>query len=407
MAEQILTQGASAGNLLVSNGRSNPSDAGKAVAKAAGTNPQPAAQALVAAASIDTVTTSNVLVGAAKSVPFAAGKAVVEATRIPGPPSNELLTADMVLESGKADAGATARMLAFSGGMDSGLTGVFVVFVSDFNAKLAGLLVAKKAASTNPDAIGQTLVEAARVDPDAMGPVLAEAAMTDAAATSRAVLAAARTDSRAINAALALSIGAYPGALPVLGTGIVVDSFLTENPPRAGIDPTTGEIWQIVGSGATIERILAKFSREIPNARVDLTEVAELPPGVASLPLDQAISEYVRLTPQNFREADLRGVHITFLVEKSWLEANDIHPWAVCFNRYHEERRTWVAYTAKRIREDDQRVYYAVQSSGFSLWAISGSYRVPPIQFRVDDLIIDPVEIRENERVTIQVKVTN
>ena len=112
MAEQILTQGASAGNLLVSNGRSNPSDAGKAVAKAAGTNPQPAAQALVAAASIDTVTTSNVLVGAAKSVPFAAGKAVVEAPRIPGPPSNELLTADMVLESGKADAGATARSLA-------------------------------------------------------------------------------------------------------------------------------------------------------------------------------------------------------------------------------------------------------------------------------------------------------
>ena len=62
---------------------------------------------------------------------------------------------------------------------------------------------------------------------------------------------------------------------------------------------------------------------------------------------------------------------------------------------------------AKRVREDESRVYYSVVVPGFSLWAISGSAEAPEVRFRVDDLSIQPDRLREGDEVTITAQVTN
>ena len=386
LEQLIVSVGGSAGTSLVAAGRLDPSYAGSELAKAAATNAQAAAQVLLAAAAIDVVTTGRVLVAAAKSAPFATSMAVVEAARL--------------------DARASGTMLAFASVIDARSIAALVVNASKIDARVAGQLVAETA-NASPEATGRLLVEAARIDAQATGKAIGWGTLADATPTNQAVVIAGKIDVGAIQAALGAGIASVPGALAALGTGIPVETFVPENAPMEGVDPTTGEVWQPAGSPQPVERILAKFSRPIQDAYVDVAEVPALPAGVPALPTDQVVKEFVRFTARNFDEADLRAAHVTFFVEKSWLEANDIHPWSVRFNRYDEERRTWVAFVGKLVREDELRVYYTVTPPGFSLWAISGSSSGPPVQFRVDDLSIDPIGIRERQHVTVQAQVTN
>ena len=79
-----------------------------------------------------------------------------------------------------------------------------------------------------------------------------------------------------------------------------------------------------------------------------------------------------RLAPENFNQEDVLANHIAFFVTKGWLENNSIHPWSIQFNRFDEERRAWVPFPGKLVREDDQQIFYGVMPGGqFSPWAIS------------------------------------
>ena len=119
------------------------------------------------------------------------------------------------------------------------------------------------------------------------------------------------------------------------------------------------------------------------------------------------INAYLSLTPENFTDDDMSAAHATVFVEKSWLDANQVHEWSIQFSRFDDEAGAWRPGTAKRVREDEQRVFYSVAIPGFSLWAISGGATVPPVQFRVDELVISPDRIKEGETVTVSVQVKN
>ncbi|MCH7939938.1 MAG: PGF-pre-PGF domain-containing protein, partial [Candidatus Marinimicrobia bacterium] len=416
LAEDILSQGGEAGTRLVTTAREDPSAAGNQLAEAASVDALAAAQALVQAARIDTETTGQVIANAALADPISTGQALAEAVR-----ADEALIANVVVNSTRIDPRSSGAMVVWAGAIDSRRIGQLVVDATGIDATVAGQLITEaakfdagvtgrvlaEAAKIDPETIGQTLVEAARIDAAAIGNAVAGAIIADATAISQAVVEAAKTDAGAIQAALGAGIVAEPGMLAALGAEMQVETFIPENAPIEGIDPSSGDFWQEVGSPPPVERILARFSEETQGAHVEVTLVAELPPGVPSLPAGQVHSAYVRLTPQHFEDSDLLAAHVTFFVEKSWMEANDIHPWSVRFSRYDEDQQTWAIFNAKRVREDEDRVYYTFTPPGFSLWAISGSSSVLPLQFRVDDLSIDPVEVREGQHVTVRAQVTN
>jgi PGF-pre-PGF domain-containing protein len=162
-----------------------------------------------------------------------------------------------------------------------------------------------------------------------------------------------------------------------------------------------------VGSPAPIERILARYARAFPAAKVVVADVLELPAGVPPLPAGRKLNSLLTLSPQGFTDDDIITAHATLFVEKSWLEANQVHEWSIQFSRFDEEQSAWRPATAKRVREDEERVFFSVVIPGFSLWAISGSEEVPEVEFRVDDLTITPASAPVGESITVQVQVTN
>ena len=94
-------------------------------------------------------------------------------------------------------------------------------------------------------------------------------------------------------------------------------------------------------------------------------------------------------------------------VSKEWLTANDVHEWSLEFTGFSEFRREWIPVPAKRVREDEERVFFSVVVPGFSLWAISGSAQAPELVFKIQDLLVLPKEVKEGEPVLIQAVVEN
>ena len=98
---------------------------------------------------------------------------------------------------------------------------------------------------------------------------------------------------------------------------------------------------------------------------------------------------------------------VTLSVEKSWMEANNIHQWSIEFSRFDEDEKVWKPALANRIGEDQDRIRYSLVVTAFSIWSITGSVEPPPVIFKVDDLRISPAQPQEGEAVTIGATVTN
>ena len=124
-------------------------------------------------------------------------------------------------------------------------------------------------------------------------------------------------------------------------------------------------------------------------------------------PVGQVVAALVRLVPSGFPTLGLIAGHVTFSVEKSWLDENGIHPWSIQFSVYDLEQRAWQLSSARRVREDAERVYYSVVVPTFSTWAVLGSEAPPEPSFRVDDLTIAPAQVPEGEPVTVEARITN
>ena len=195
-----------------------------------------------------------------------------------------------------------------------------------------------------------------------------------------------------------------PQALAALGEAIPVEPFVPEDPPECDVDPTGEGAWQCVGSPAPIDRILARYARNIPGAHVSVTDLAQAP---LAPPAGRIVNSFMRLGAENFGDQDLVAAHVTLFVEKSWIQSEQVHEWSIQFSRLDEEQQAWRPAPAKRVREDQERVYFSIVVPGFSDWMISGGLEAPEVEFRVDNLRIEPPEIQEGQQATITFQVTN
>ena len=104
------------------------------------------------------------------------------------------------------------------------------------------------------------------------------------------------------------------------------------------------------------------------------------------LPSGQIPVAYITIGFENAVAADIDLGHMTFRVEKEWLEQNSVHKWSVALHRYDPELSEWIALPTKRVKEDNTHVYYTVTITRFSTFAISGSQTIPPLTYQVADL---------------------
>ncbi len=251
------------------------------------------------------------------------------------------------------------------------------------------------------------MAAAASRDPEATGGALVSSVQRNAQATGNALLTASRTNAASTNEALARGPARDPNALASIGEHIRVESWVPDDTPDVGQSRHGPGVWSDVGSPAPIDNILGKYVRSIPAAKV---MVSDIPLGTLQLlpPLPDGLvaNSFLSLTTDGYLESDFVAAHVTMFVEKSWLESNQIHQWSLQFSRFDEPTSKWRTVQAKRVKEDESRVFFSVVVSGFSKWIIAGSAEAPDLRFLVENLTIsqDP---KTNLPVTIQVEVTN
>ena len=306
-------------------------------------------------------------------------------------------TGQNLAEAAATDADAAGAALAVAAATDADAAGAALAAAAAIDPDAIGAALAA-AAGANADAVGAALAAAAAIAPDAVGAALAAAA--DADATGAALAAAAEADPDATGAALneamntdasagrrptavGLALAAGPAqdrfTLALLGNVAPVEPWVPERSPPRGRAATGDGEWQDVGSPAPIDKILTRFASLLPGARVDVADVLALPAGVPALPPSRIVNSYLTLDPVSFGNEDVAAAHTTLFLDKSWLEANQIHEWSIQFSRFNEELSAWTPVQSKRVSEDEARVFFSVAMPRFSLWAISGSVEAPSL----------------------------
>ena len=292
-----------------------------------------------------------------------------------------------------------------------------------------------EAIKADPSAAAKALAEAAAADAATVGALLVSAAKSDPEAAAQVLNLAARQDPGAVGQALAAGPANDPEALAALGEFLPVASWLPEEAPLEGLSLSSMGVWEKAGSQGAVDLVLVKLTK--PGRRPDVA-VTALPLGILSQfqertagaterrledstptsagvlrsklpapPVGEIVAALIRLTPSGFPVLDLIAGHVTVAVEKSWLDENGIHPWSIKFSVYDLEQRYWQLSSAKRVREDAERVYYSAAVPAFSTWAVLGSEEPPAPSFRVDDLAIAAEQAREGEPVSVEARITN
>ncbi len=263
------------------------------------------------------------------------------------------------------------------------------------------------AAAQDPDGAGRAIAAAAAQDPQATGNTLTAAVKADAAAVANALKVAAKSDVGATTNALNMGLADDTAALEALGELLAVEIWLRPAIPDPG--PAGGAIgsWVHQDGRPPVGSVAGRFASPPERLRVRVTG---LPLGVIStkptptpgttsafsarpfempsFPANQSAHKLFRLTVGSGADSGFASGYITFSVDKSWMDENDIHPWSVFFNRHNVEFGYWEFASAQYVGEDESTIQYRQLVPDFSTWAITGRSAAPQPEFKVEDLTV-------------------
>ena len=263
------------------------------------------------------------------------------------------------------------------------------------------------AAAQDPDGAGRAIAAAAAQDPQATGNTLTAAVKADAAAVANALKVAAKSDVGATNNALNMGLADDTEALAALGEVLPVEIWL--RPPIPDPGPAAGAIgaWVQEKGRAPVQSVSGRFGNPPDRLRVRVTGlplgvISTKPtptPGTASafsdrpfempaFPSNQSPHKLFRLTVGSGADSGFGSGYITFSVDRSWLEENDIHPWAVLLSRHNVDSGFWEFAPAQYVGEDEDTLQYRQLVPEFSTWAITGRSAAPQPEFKVEDLSV-------------------
>ncbi len=172
------------------------------------------------------------------------------------------------------------------------------------------------------------------------------------------------------------------------------------------IRTTAGESVTIVGSPSPVDKLMIKVTESLANIETAV-EMVTSPPEASLLPSNVSVASFFEITLYNITPEQVVAGHIRFKVANTWIETNGINKWSVFLNRYDEEAGKWVELPTTKKDEDSDYVYYNAVIPAFSLFAITGSSVVPPLEFTVSNLSIKPSEVKIGQSVTISADVKN
>jgi len=145
----------------------------------------------------------------------------------------------------------------------------------------------------------------------------------------------------------------------------------------------------------------------VENVRIIVRELVDRTSEIA-IAAPGTIYSYLEITEDNITDNDLSSVTITFKVEKTWIEGENIDENTITLKRYNAENGEWVSLPTVKVDEDATYVYFSVTSPRLSYFAISGTaISLAPAAFTVSTLAISPSGVSVGEDVSISVMAKN
>jgi PGF-pre-PGF domain-containing protein len=122
-----------------------------------------------------------------------------------------------------------------------------------------------------------------------------------------------------------------------------------------------------------IYEITLETEANVSNVKIILIEGSK-PPGAHEPILKNSgeIYKYIKITKTNITDKNISEVRIKFKVEKSWIDTNGINPYTVALNKWYIDK--WDKLTTSKLKEDNSYFYYEAESSGLSIFSITGNF---------------------------------
>lgn len=156
---------------------------------------------------------------------------------------------------------------------------------------------------------------------------------------------------------------------------------------------------------AVISELKISVVRTVENAWVDIRELTERPADVPMAPPGLTY-RYLSIAKENIEDNDISSVTITFKVEKTWIDLQEIDENKIKLNRYSVENNEWVSLPTNKVGEDNTHVHYSATSPRLSIFAVTCE-SLTPASFEMSALEITPKLVSVGEAVTVHVTVTN
>jgi len=185
-------------------------------------------------------------------------------------------------------------------------------------------------------------------------------------------------------------------------------SIAPPTPPSVEIPLVTPESPATVEvENAAITALEISVLNTVENVRITVQELVDRP-GEIAIAAPGAIYRYLEIIEENITDNDIGSVTITFKVEKSWIEGENIDENTITLKRYNPENGGWISLPTVKVSEDATYVYFSATSPGLSYLAVSGTAMTPaPTAFTVSALTISPSQVSVGQGVSISVTVTN
>lgn len=120
-----------------------------------------------------------------------------------------------------------------------------------------------------------------------------------------------------------------------------------------------------------IESVTVTVNDGVTNVLLTVSELTSTPPGVPAM--GSGVYKYMQIDHLNLPESSIGNTFIDFKVPKSWLTANSMADNAVSLYRYNTVTSAWDELTTTVATSDADYVYYRVETTGLSVFAVAKS----------------------------------
>jgi PGF-pre-PGF domain-containing protein len=193
---------------------------------------------------------------------------------------------------------------------------------------------------------------------------------------------------------------------PPEATAPVYRGVLANGHEYVQIKTFSGEWVTLIATPFPLDKLLLKTKTEVANLVTNVNISEQKPANVTALPAGDIVRSYFDISTNASADAIDIG-HLTFKVEKKWLESNKIQTWSVALKWYDIDLKQWVALPTKIVNEDAELVYYGVVITHFSNFAIVGNQTMPKQAFEVTGLKVNPSPAVVGEKVSIIAEIAN